>query len=626
MRLLICLLAGAALGSTACAGSTRPDLASVLAAQEARLLDGARSARIVVLKGDERLAEVSFGEVAGGARPDARTLYTVGSVSKLLTATAVMQQVAEGTVDLDAPLIRYLPELRIRPVPGDPDDQAASITVRQVLHHHAGFPSDHYHRLVGPGRYDFHEYLQALAGEHLVSRPGEITTYSNIGYTLLGLVVERAAGRPFAEYMQDAVLGPAGMSDSGFALGGEARARLAPLPDDAALLDLAVIPAGGLWATADDVARFGRAFLDGALSTVPQRAKAQRAEAQRAEAQRAKAQRAEGQITEAQIAKAQRAEAQRAEGQITEAQIAEGQIAAPQLAEAQIAEAQRAEAQRAEMWRVQTELPIDGGFRQGLGWYRFDAPLDVGEVWGHNGATLQARATLLVAPEHDLVVAVVAAGVVDTSAAAMRVLAAAAGKPFREPAVAPVDAAGLAGRWQAGDFGSLVLEADSDGVLSAEFGGYTVELAEVEEGGYEPSVLLLGLVSYQPGIFKGQRYTFARIAGEDVLINLRGGSAVTGGFRVRSAPVSEPWRARVGKWSIQNEDDPLYEGFELLVASDGALILRAGFGEAGHLDYALEIADDRHARVAGRGRDLGMVVRAEDDGSMMFSGYRLERE
>ncbi len=547
MPSLRCALAALITGLVGCASIPKHDLPSVLKAQEDPLLDGARSARIVVFKGKERLVEANFGEVSGAA-PTSKSLYTVGSVSKLLTATAVMQQVQAGRIDLDAPLLQYLPELRIRPVPGSANTQLSKITVRQVLHHHAGFPTDHYHRLVGPGRYAYQDYLTALAEDHLVSRPGEIYTYSNVGYTLLGILIERAAGSLFHAHMAKAILGPAGMLDSGFDPKARDKTRTAPLPDDEALLDMAVVPAGGLWTTADDMARFGRAFLDGTLIS---------------------------------------------------------------------------EAQRKEMWRVQTTLPIDGGFRQGLGWYRFDAPLDVGEVWGHNGATLQARATLLIAPEHDLIVAVTAAGVVDTSAAAMRVLAAAAGKPFRAPRIEPTDVRRFAGRWQAGDFGSLVLKPTSGNALRTSFGGYTVELAEGKEGGYEPSVKLLGFITFKPSIFKGQRYTFARVADENIIISLRGGAAVTGGFRVPKFEVPKAWRARTGKWSIINEEGGIYSAFDLRIAKDGALILRASFGEDVSIDYALEPVDERHARVAGRGRDLGMVLRAEKQDEMVFSGYRL---
>lgn len=78
-----------------------------------------------------------FADKAAGTPVDANTAFHIGSVSKTLTATAVMQLVEAGQVDLDAPLQRYVPEFRLRST-----EATDAITVRSVLDHHSGIPGD----------------------------------------------------------------------------------------------------------------------------------------------------------------------------------------------------------------------------------------------------------------------------------------------------------------------------------------------------------------------------------------------------------------------------------------------------------------------------------------------------
>ena len=117
------------------------------------------------------------------------------------------------------------------------------------------------------------------------------------------------------------------------------------------------------------------------------------------------------------------------------------------------------------------------------------------------------------------------------------------------------------------------------------------------------------------------------VDGEDVILTLRGGSTRTGGFRVPKVAVTSAWKERFGVWTVTGEQKPLFKAFQL-AEEDGALLLKAQLLQdgGGSFAYALEIVDDKHARVAGRGADLGMVLRAEPDGQLYFSGYRLVRE
>jgi len=193
-----------------------------------------------------------------------RTLFRVASVSKLFTATAVMQLAEQGKLDLHTDVNRYLRRFQIEDPFGRP------VTLGHLLTHTAGFDE----RFTGMAARTPAEALPL--GEYLARRmpprvlpPGELISYSNHGLALAGYVVEEVSGIPFARYAEDNILRPLGMRHSSFELRADlARAlavgyefkggRYLPVPLDS--LDQ-LGPAGGLNATATDVARFMLAQL-----------------------------------------------------------------------------------------------------------------------------------------------------------------------------------------------------------------------------------------------------------------------------------------------------------------------------------------------------------------------------
>ena len=197
----------------------------------------------------------------------AETVFQVGSVSKPVTATAVMQLVAQGKLDLRTDVNDYLKRFRVdgrfqRPV-----------TVADLLTHTAGFDV----RLSGTaapteeGIPSLEDYLERDLPPR-VRPPGRTLAYSNHGYTLLGYLVEIVSGRQFPDYVETAVLRPLGMRRSGFRLSGEL-AREAAIgyepepggPRRAAPIHPNIVPAAGFDTTADDMAAFMIAHLEGGL-------------------------------------------------------------------------------------------------------------------------------------------------------------------------------------------------------------------------------------------------------------------------------------------------------------------------------------------------------------------------
>lgn len=139
-----------------------------------------------------------------------RTLFHMASVTKPFVATAIMQLVERGRIDLDAPVTRALPYFRMK------DPRASGMTVRQLLNHTAGMPDVTDYAWDRP-EYDagaLERYIRGLSDSTLRSDPGTRWAYSNIGFEVLADVIAKVTGEPFEDYVQRQILTPAGMKSS----------------------------------------------------------------------------------------------------------------------------------------------------------------------------------------------------------------------------------------------------------------------------------------------------------------------------------------------------------------------------------------------------------------------------
>ncbi|MBM4436882.1 MAG: beta-lactamase family protein, partial [Actinobacteria bacterium] len=156
---------------------------------------------------------------------DRGTLFRVASITKTLTATAVVQLRDAGKLRLDDPLERFVPEFRAVRARGGP---LSEVTLRRLLSHHAGLdsdaPRDYWDSYDFPSRA---EVLAELDRAAVAIAPGSAFKYSNLAFALLGEVVARVSGMDYARYVHDAILAPLGMPASGFDLTDELRPRLA---------------------------------------------------------------------------------------------------------------------------------------------------------------------------------------------------------------------------------------------------------------------------------------------------------------------------------------------------------------------------------------------------------------
>ena len=166
--------------------------------------------------------EYGTANVLTGAPVVRRSLFHQASVSKTFVATAIMQLVERGKVDLDSPIINYLTYFKLA------DEQYRNITVRQLMNHTSGMPDEDDYAWERP-EYDeqsLERYVKGIAHRKLLSDPGEKFAYSNIGYEILGDMIAKVSGMSFEHYMKTNILEPTGMRSSSF-LKQEVEAHLA---------------------------------------------------------------------------------------------------------------------------------------------------------------------------------------------------------------------------------------------------------------------------------------------------------------------------------------------------------------------------------------------------------------
>jgi D-alanyl-D-alanine carboxypeptidase len=193
----------------------------------------------------------------------------IASNTKMFTATVVLQLVGEGRVDLDAPLVKYLPDL----------DGIDGITVRHALQHTSGLV-DYDDKLivdyaaVQHVHFEPYELLDVVLDEARLSAPGEKFSYSNANYVLAGLVVQKVTGRPIGEVITKRIIEPLGLRDTYWpALGDQTIRGRHPhgyfpsgtLRDVTEMDPSMAWAAGQLVGTPRDLVTFMTALLDGEL-------------------------------------------------------------------------------------------------------------------------------------------------------------------------------------------------------------------------------------------------------------------------------------------------------------------------------------------------------------------------
>lgn len=237
---------------------------------EARGVPGAAVAVVI----DGEIVDHAVGVLSTATAVETTTdaVFQIGSITKVWTATLVMQLVDEGLVELDEPIRTYLPDFRLAD-----GDAVRTITVRQLLSHQAGFEGDIFTD-TGRGDDAIAKFVEGLAELPQIFPPGALFSYNNAGYILLGHLVERLRETTWEQALMEHIAVPLGLT------------HVSPSPYEAILHRVAVghvgpdehgtqtpapvwalarsnEPAGSMLAmTARDLAGFARMHLSGGLT------------------------------------------------------------------------------------------------------------------------------------------------------------------------------------------------------------------------------------------------------------------------------------------------------------------------------------------------------------------------
>ena len=200
--------------------------------------------------------------VETGAPENERKVYGIGSTSKVFTAAAVMRLAEEGLIEMDAPLINYIPDFYMA------DARYKEITPRMLINHSSGLPGSSLSNTLlygDPDTYHHDTLLTQLRTLRLKADPGAYSVYCNDGFTLAEILVERVTKQSFTDYLAANFWGPMGLASMGTSQSIREGTNLADVyfKGNASLpFEYAnVIGSGGMYGTAEDLSQAGQMFV-----------------------------------------------------------------------------------------------------------------------------------------------------------------------------------------------------------------------------------------------------------------------------------------------------------------------------------------------------------------------------
>jgi CubicO group peptidase (beta-lactamase class C family) len=527
---------------------------------------------LVLVRGNQTLWAEGFGfaDVVYRVPATPHTVFRAGSLAKPFTAIAVMQLAEAGKIDIDRPLHDYLPEFSIR---SRFDTTADPITVRSVLAHHSGLPTD---LLKGMwSDQPFTAVAGKLAEEYAAFPPNLVFAYSNVGYTLLGHMVQKVSGMPYRQYMRERVFQPLGMNHTAFVSDRESGVQYAKGYRGGTaveLLPMRDLPAMGLSTTAADLGRFMRVLLslpDGAGERTLLRPATLR------------------------------------------------EMLAPQ--------------------NLQVALDLD--VVNGLGWFLEDGSIPGAGLVVRQGGTLRAFSSeLILLPKQRLGVAVLAnaensRGIVAKLAEEiLKSMLSPNAEPLPhalfgaalEKKQATAGPAELAGNY-ATDFGMISIRP-KDAKVCACMVEKTFDLIPYPNGWFGLKDRGSGALPSAVGSLAHMQFRTREIGGRQVVVAKNGSKEAVVGERIPPGPVPKVWLERVGRYELLNPDAEFPLTDPQLKLREGQLCMSYKLPRLSPMtiQVPLRAISDTEAVVLGLGRTRGETLRAirvNGEERLRYSGF-----
>ena len=523
---------------------------------------------IVLVSGNETILARGYGKAMFGRdlknakeqKVGADAVYAAASISKLFTSMAVMRLAEQGKLDIDAPVKKILPWY--------PDEKT---TARDLMSHRSGLPANLMNGFSHNGQPPpLTGMVPALSRLRIADRgkAAHPFRYSNLGFSVLGLMIQTITRRPFADYMRNEILLPLGMKNSDFGYRATRNPRLVMGNRGGEHVQAMVIrdlPAGALFTSAVDLGEFMKSLL--APATPRRRISAQ---------------------TFQRMLKTQNP---------GEARDAGFEIGLTWFRNSFGMQKGGRKAGHA------GDLPPYHGFLMTLP----DHGLGVAILCN----TEASQASII----YTAMDALRAALQSEQGIAPADVAKAKAVK------LDPAKLDSLVGTYATG-MSMVPVRRDGDALLAPLF-GIPMELEPLSDGSFQPAISVFGLFSFRVADIEPLRVRFPAAKSGHTMAILMSDFLVASGDMVKPGPISGAWKKRIGAYRIKNQSGiPMVNEFRL-VEKDGFLLLSAKpfIAKGMRIDLPLKTISDGEARVLGTGE----FIRVER-GRLGYSGYVLEKK
>ena len=502
------------------------------------------------------------------------TVSNIGSVSKLLSATAVMRLAESGKIDIDAPVSAYIPEFS----PRESENSTTPITVRMLLNHQSGLESDAFHDFYlgnerpDDYRHSYRRAIDAVNSAGLVREPYSVFSYCNLGFALLGNIIENVQGMDFQKAVRELVFDPAGMNSSSFIRDEAPEGKLAmgyssgkptPIPY------IRDMPAGSLNSSAADMGLFLQKTL---------------------------------------------ASYKNGEGILKKETIHEM------------------------FRHSNENVPSDLDFRTGLTWWIVELKSLPGErILGHGGDLPPYHAIAAVLPERDLAVFIMVNSIdgvgsfslTEILAKTVRTFTSINGQPpipearEKSPVIpAPVQATQNLPGYYASPNGLVEIRSNGDKLKIYAFNRW-FDAYYHQDGTLTLGMKLLGLFPLKLPVFDEISISTERVLNTPSL-NLRlKGVLISPCIKIEPTTVTPEWMNRSGRYtSIHPEVSPQFTDFKLGLDKKSGFFCLYLKSSDGWSKFPLQTESSTRARIMGIGRSLGSIIEVKTENGQEILSYQ----
>ncbi len=518
-----------------------------------------------------------YADKSGSIPATADTVYRVGSITKLFTATAVMQMAEKELIDIDQPLRKYLPQFEIK----SRFSNSAPVTPRTILSHHSGLPSDYINGMWGDDSVHFTDLVTLLQEEYVATPPNTFYSYSNVGYSLLGHMIENVSGQSYADRIDQTILQPLGMENSYIAENLDAGPLMSKGYIDGKAYPTPSLrdqPAGSLNSSVRDLARFAGVML--------------------------------------------------ADGRINNRQILQTDTLRNMLSHQD----------GAAPFDLSPMMGLGWVLSDSLG-------DDAGQVAWHDGGTLMFHSQLVTLPKHKLAVVVLAnssSGGHAVAALARQTLTQAlkiktgievnrqTDTPIQLHPSTPKDVQEISGSYST-EFGLVkIFQKKSD--LKLETGNETLDLRRETDHCYHLRNVFLGFIPISLGGLEKTGYCVEKTAGRKLLVAQANGRRRIFGEAIKPQILPASWNKRLGHYEIVNPAGSISRGTLELRIEENNLVMQFNLQGSPFFNdeaetLALTVITDTESVVHGLGRNRGDTVRVvmrNNAELLSYSGFLLK--